>query len=301
MDADALVLCAGLGTRLRPLTDELPKPLVPIGDRPLLEHITSILWRAGAERSFVNVHHLSEVFLRNITQLNDKFEISVEAEILGTAGGIAQIRPRLEHDCLLVWNGDVLTVPPLRQLVQRARLTGGLCLAIRRRPAFEGTVGVGEGGAIVRLRGERFGPERMGGDYLGVAALGAECLVSLPSRGCLIGDWALPALRSGGSIHSVESEPAYWFDVGEPGSYLRANLSWLERTRGDGLASWAAANAQIASGVELEQSVVGPGALIEGKGTLRRTVVWPGARARAPLAASIVTSSGRVVPVPTDA
>jgi mannose-1-phosphate guanylyltransferase len=295
MNADALVLCAGLGTRLRPLTDELPKPLVPVGDRPLLEHVISALEARGCGRLFVNVHYLPDLFVSHIEYLKDRVEVSREAAILGTAGGIAQIRPRLTQPCLVIWNGDVVTELWLHDLVDEIVISGGLCLAVRRRPPGQGTLGIRADGAIVRLRGERFGAESTGADYLGVAALGAECLATLPAVGCLIGDWALPVLRKGGSIGTVMVEPPYWFDVGEPPSYLRANLNWLARTRGEGLESFIAPGARIATDVLLEQSVVGRDALVEGTGPLRRTIVWPGARVRAPLSDAIVTSAGRVV------
>src|SRR6187431_232569 len=82
----AMVLCAGLGTRLRPLTDELPKPLVPVGDRPLLAHILERLASAGVERAVMNVHHKPEEMLRSFDVLPFMPQVITEVEILGTAG-----------------------------------------------------------------------------------------------------------------------------------------------------------------------------------------------------------------------
>src|SRR6188474_3529875 len=91
----AMILCAGFGTRLRPLTDELPKPLVPVGDRPLLAHILGRLRTAGVTRAVLNLHHKSEEIIRNLDNLPIEPQVMVEAEILGTAGGVAAARQLL--------------------------------------------------------------------------------------------------------------------------------------------------------------------------------------------------------------
>src|SRR5688572_24464404 len=88
----AMVLCAGLGTRLRPLTDELPKPLVPVGDRSLLAHIARVLAGAGFERLVINTHHLPELFPAAIRELSIEAHLIHEPVILGTAGGVAGAR-----------------------------------------------------------------------------------------------------------------------------------------------------------------------------------------------------------------
>jgi mannose-1-phosphate guanylyltransferase len=101
------VLCAGLGTRLRPLTDELPKPLVPVGDRSILEHALARLSRAGFAQVVINVHHLAELFGRAIHGSGTRVRVVVEPDIKGTAGGVAGARAHLHSDPVLVWNGDI--------------------------------------------------------------------------------------------------------------------------------------------------------------------------------------------------
>src|SRR5262245_940568 len=102
--ARAMVLCAGLGTRLRPLTDELPKPLVPIGDRSILAHIAGHLARAELSELAVNTHHLPEKFASEIEALPLKVQCVHEPEIRGTAGGIAGARHLFEPGPIVVWN-----------------------------------------------------------------------------------------------------------------------------------------------------------------------------------------------------
>jgi mannose-1-phosphate guanylyltransferase len=291
--ASAIVLCAGFGTRLRPLTCELPKPLVPVGDRSILEHALDSLERAGFTEAVINVHHLPGVFERRLPTLRREIALRmvVEAEIRGTAGGVAGARGYLASAPVLVWNGDILVDPPLDQLVAGS-LPDSLCLGVAPRALGEGTVGLGEGGRVVRLRGERFGTEISGGDYVGVLTLGGALAAELPERGCLFGDAALPLLRGGGIVNSVPA-PGAWTDAGDLEHLLAANWAWLAAR---GLDAFVAESAHVGQNVELRQSVVGAGVRVSGEGMLERCVVCPGACVEAPLHDAIVAPSGRVIP-----
>jgi mannose-1-phosphate guanylyltransferase len=287
-----IVLCAGFGTRLRPLTDELPKPLVPVGDRSILEHALASLLAAGIDPLTINLHHLAEQFAPVLAGSSANVRVVVESDIRGTAGGVAGARAHLSGEKVLVWNGDVLVAPPIDQLLVRCE-PQSFCFGVAPRPLGEGTVGLDAEGHVVRLRGERFGTEVDGGDYVGVLALGAGALAALPERGCLFGDAVLPLLRAGGRVHSV-AVTTPWTDAGDLQSLLGANLDWLSAR---GLASFVGAGAELAPGVELRQAVIGAGARIEGWGLVERCVVCPGARAVAPLSNAIVAPSGRVIHV----
>ena len=288
-----MILAAGLGTRLRPLTDELPKPLVPIGDRPVVAHIAERLAAGGIERAAINTHHLAEAFTpAGLASLPLALTVVHEPAILGTAGGVANAAPALGEGDVLVWNGDILVDLDVGVLLAAHRRRGApATLVIAPRPIGEGTVGLGHRGELVRLRGERFGEETSGGDFLGIYVLGPELRARLPREGCLVGDVCLPALRAGDKLGAfVVCGP--WDDIGTVGAYLRANERWLSRA---GRRAWAEPSATIAQGVELDASVVGRGATVRGSGALRRVVVWPGGEAEAPLEDAVVTRRGRVV------
>jgi len=288
--ASVIVLCAGLGTRLLPLTDELPKPLVPVGDQSILEHAAACLARAGFEQMVINVSHLAGVFERYLGRLALRAQVVVEPVVRGTAGGVAGARKHLESAPVLVWNGDILVEPPIDALLANAS-SDHFCLGVALRPLGQGTVGLDADGHVVRLRGERFGEETQSGDYVGVLALGAAARDALPERGCLLGDAALPRLRAGGRVTSAAvTQP--WTDAGDPASLLRANLAWLAARELD---SFLASGAEIAAGISLQHSVVGAGARVLGQGRMERCVVCPGATAVAPLSDAIVAPSGRVV------
>ena len=284
-----MLLCAGLGTRLRPLTEQLPKPLVPIGDRSILEHIAERLARAGFDSLVLNTHWLPETFPSVLTRLPIPARTVHEPEIRGTAGGIAGARHLLGSGPILLWNGDILVEPPVAELMEQ--VGDGLCMAIAPRPQGMGSVGCDAMGRVVRLRGERFGEETAGGDYVGVAALGERCLRELPAKGCLVGDWALPELRRGGRVRAVEIDGT-WVDAGDRAAYLAANLDWLNRR---GLEAWCGPEALVGPGVTLRESVIGAGAQVSGKGELYQVVVWPGAEVEAPLERSVVTTQSQIV------
>jgi NDP-sugar pyrophosphorylase family protein len=295
-----MILAAGLGSRLLPLTEERPKALVPVGDRPLLSALAERLRAAGYRSAIINTHHRADDFRSVLQDLPIKIEESFEPEILGTAGGIANVRGRLSAP-VVIHNADIDCQLDFAELAQRAAL-GGLCLACVRRSKGQGVVGVDTTGAVVRLRGETFAEEVHGADYIGVAALGADCLAELPTPGCLIGDYCLPRLRAGGRVDAL-CQSVQWNDIGSLPTYVEANFKWLASwqrrapsPRSD--ASYVGVNASIGPQVNLVGCIVGARARVAGAGVIERCIVWPDAVATAPLRDVIVTRSGRVIPFP---
>jgi NDP-sugar pyrophosphorylase family protein len=125
----AVVLSAGLGTRLRPLTDTCPKPMVPVAGVPLLERTVRHLARHGVMDICINLHHLPQVVLEHFgdgSAFGVRLHFSVENELLGTSGALNAFREFL-HEPFLVWYGDVLSEFDVaafcRYHVQKAGLT----------------------------------------------------------------------------------------------------------------------------------------------------------------------------------
>jgi len=290
MDAPAaMILCAGLGTRLRPLSDWRAKPLVPVGDEPALAHVLERVRAAGAPRICVNAHHRAEDVR---AFLPPDVALSHEIDLLGTAGGVANAARLIGDGDVLVWNGDILADVDPRALAAAHRGGGHAATLVVRPCAGEGNVGIDALGRVVRLRREtvRAGEVR-GAEFLGIHQIGARLRPSIPARGDLVGDVYLPAMRAGATLGALDYD-APWWDIGTLASYLAANVAWL-----GGEDAWVARDARVARGVELHASVVGEGAIVEGQGALERCVVWPGARARAPLADAVVAKEGVVVAV----
>ncbi len=151
----AMILAAGLGTRLRPLTDELPKPLVWVGDRPMVAHVAEQLAAGGIREAVLNAHHRAGDFSGGaLAGLPIAIEIVHEAQILGTAGGVANASRALGEGDVVVWNGDILMELDVRALLAAHAGAGeGATLAVSPRGVGEGTVGVDARGRVVRLRG----------------------------------------------------------------------------------------------------------------------------------------------------
>ena len=291
----AIVLSAGLGTRLAPLTDELAKPLMPVGDRPALAHIAGALGRAGVGHVVANIHHRAGDFAHEIRGLEGKIQFLHEPAILGTAGGIANAAGALGEGRILVWNGDIVA-PELdiaALVAAHDRSAAAAVWVVEPAAPGTGTVGLNDHGFVVRLRGETFGVETRGGEFLGIQVLGPDLRRALPREGCLVADVTLPLLRRGGRVGSFLYR-GLWDDIGLPASLLRANLRWLER---QGLAAWSAADATVAAGVVLERSVAGEGATFDGAGAVRECVVFPGARLTAP-ASRVLVARGATLAVP---
>jgi mannose-1-phosphate guanylyltransferase len=289
-----MVLCAGFGSRLRPLTDELAKPLLPIGDRSLLDHALRALATSGLEGPVVvNVFHLAHQFLDRKADFAADIEIVEEPSLRGTAGGIAGARHRLGPPPVVILNADVLLSQVPSDFVFSAA-SGELVLAVAPRPAGMGSVGLGHSGHVVRLRGERFGEELQGGEYVGLLALGAAALAELPESGCLIGDFALPQLRRGARVLSYVFRGSFAFPCDDLGGYFAENLNWLAREK---LSNFIGIGAQIESKVELRTALVGAGAHVSGSGALERVLVLPNASCQAPLRDAIVTPNGSIITI----
>ncbi len=297
--ARAMVLAAGHGTRLRPLTDERPKPLVPFGDRTLLEHA---LERLGGSLlpAVVNSHHLPRVFREFTASWPGISHVVEEPELRGTAGGIAGAREFLGPAPIVVTNADLVVSVDMQALLA-ATPEDGICLAVVRHPPGTGPVGLGVDGRVARLRGERYGEEVTGADYVGTIGIGARVLRELPARGCLIGDVAMPLARRGAHVRTLTID-GEWSAPGDGiTEYLAAHAAWLARWGGSGGASFVGKGAEIAPGVVLAGCVIGAGTVVAGNGRLERVVAWPGARVTAPLADAVVTTAGRIVRRPAPA
>ena len=112
----AMVLAAGLGTRLKPITYEIPKPMVPVLDRPVMAHITGMLERQGFTDLIANLHYYPETIRE---YFGDRLTYRFEEELLGTAGGVRNVKDFFGDDPVVIVSGDALTDTDLSKLVER--------------------------------------------------------------------------------------------------------------------------------------------------------------------------------------
>jgi NDP-sugar pyrophosphorylase family protein len=220
-----MVLSAGEGQRLRPLSVIRAKPAMPLMGSPLIEYTMTLLSEAGVREIVVNLHHNSQSIVQALAEKEQSDEIVIhysrEPEILGTGGGVKQAAPLLGDETFLLLNGDTLVDVQLDRLIASHRSREGLAtLLLRPKPA--GTdytdIRVSDQGRLLAL-GKRAAssPTLM---FAGVWVLEPEALGRLPSGrfGQLEID-LLPALIAEGAAYGhVQDVP--WFDVGTPERYL---------------------------------------------------------------------------------
>jgi mannose-1-phosphate guanylyltransferase len=280
--ASAMVLCAGLGTRLRPLTEWCAKPLVPVGDRPAVAHVIERL--ASFPVRVVNVHHRPDEL--ESWARSRGIAVSREVDLLGTAGGLAHARALLGEGAVLVWNGDILCDLDPMKLLEEHAADATLAVAPRARGQGAGNVGLDDEGRIVRLRRQSFGDETRSADFIGIHVVGAALRETLPASGCLVGDVYLPALARGARLVARVVDVPF-SDIGSLGEYVAANRAWLARR---GASEWRADDAEV--NASIDGSIIGAGARIDAPA--HRCIVWPGAHVREPTDDAIVTPHGRV-------
>jgi NDP-mannose synthase len=204
----AVILAGGLGTRLRPYTTIIPKPLVPIGDRPVLEHIIRSVVRAGVRRIDLCVSHLGQLICVYLAH----------AEPLGTAGALAGV-PDLEGT-FIAMNGDVLTTLDYQMLVDyHLEREAALTVAIhgQRVDVDLGVIECEDG--LVRAYTEK--PTMLFQASMGIYVLDERALRYLPQGPSQVPDLVLALLEAGERVAAYESD-ADWYDIGTVGEYERA-------------------------------------------------------------------------------
>ena len=218
----AVILAGGLGTRLRPYTTVIPKPLVPIGDRPVLEHIIRSLVRAGVDHIDLCVNHLGELILIYLANADIPPEIRLafhwESEPLGTAGALATV-PDLKGSFLVV-NGDVLTTLDYRELFEYHEQHGAALTVAMRSKRVNIDLGViEEDGGLVRNYIEK--PSLRYQVSMGAYVYDERALAWLPEGMCQFPDLVLRMLDAGERVVAFHSD-ADWYDIGTVGEYERA-------------------------------------------------------------------------------
>ena len=214
----AVILAGGLGTRLKPYTTVFPKPLMPIGESPILEIIIKQLKAKGFNEITLAVGHLSELimaFFNNGSKYGLKIEYSKEEKKLGTAGGLGLLKNKLEDD-FLVMNGDVLTGLDFSEFLEFHKETGSIATIALNRRHVDIDFGVVELDENRTLIGYIEKPKI---DYLvsmGVYAFNESILEYIPSHEYLdIPDLMKRLLSEGEKVNGFIHD-GYWLDTGRP-------------------------------------------------------------------------------------
>ena len=232
LPAKAMILAAGQGTRLKPLTNHIPKCMVPVGGKPVLEHAVEHLKRFGVTELVINLCHLPSVVMNYFGDGSDwgvTISYSVEQKPLGTAGGVRNVAGFFDGP-FFVWYGDNLSKCDLARLYKLHRAKGGMvtiALFHREDPTRSGIVGLDGSGRVVRFL-EKPRPEEVFSHWVsaGIFVLERQVLDAIPAIGSPdFGRDVFPALLARSAAlygyRMLEGEGLWWIDT----------VSDLERVR----------------------------------------------------------------------
>jgi MurNAc alpha-1-phosphate uridylyltransferase len=240
---DAMLLAAGLGTRLRPLTDHTPKALIPVGGVAILERVARRLIDAGADRLVINTHHLGEQ-IRAFVREREGFGVEAafsheEGAPLETGGGLLQARPLFRGDApFFLHNADILTDLPLEDMYRAHLDSGALAtLAVMQRPSSRqllfddaGLLGRVDQGKQLRLEARPPVGEARPLAFAGVHVISPAIFEAITERGAFsILDPYLRLVGEGARVLPFRIDGCHWTDIGKP-EQLEEARRWLERS-----------------------------------------------------------------------
>lgn len=272
----AMILAAGLGTRLRPYTLIRPKPLFPVLNVPLLHILLDKLVQASCDRVVVNCHHLAEQIKAAIANRPEVI-LQYEPEILGTGGSLRKALPLFTDEPVLVMNGDIFHDIDVRSLMDQ-HVAGGfsVTMAMHDYDRFNS----------VCVRGNQvYGFSTNRGSLLaftGIHVLDREVIGQIPGSGFFHVIDLYEQLAKAGQVSSVRVDDCFWLDIGTPEDYLDLHRELLCSRKVDQFdckdkaGSWCISEqATVADDVVFRDwGAVGPGVKIGGGSQLTRCVVW---------------------------
>jgi mannose-1-phosphate guanylyltransferase len=297
----AVVLVGGFGTRLRPLTSTIPKQMLPIVDRPMIERVLAELAHHGVDDAILSLGYRPDAFIAAYPDdvcAGVRLHYAVEGEPLDTAGAIRFAAEEGGVDStFLVVNGDVLTDLDIKALYGLHRDRGAettIALTAVDDPSRYGVVATEDDDAVSAFI-EKPLPDEAPSNWINAGTYVCEVSVldRIPAgRKVSIERETFPAMVTDRTLFALQSD-AYWIDAGTPATYVRAQLDLIDGVRGTverGISSAADVDpdayvehsvimegAIVAAGAKVSDSVVLPGARIGEAAVVEESVVGPGA------------------------
>jgi mannose-1-phosphate guanylyltransferase len=282
----AFVLAAGLGTRLRPLTEDLPKPLIPIFQKPLITFALDHLINMGVERFVINTHkqpELFESFFCGNEYEGHSVTLVHEPDLLETGGGIKNAERYLGSDPFLTYSGDILTDIRLQPLIEEHFRRGNDVTLALRNTGLASDVALRDH-RVVDITNRYGTPGNL--DFANVAVWNPSVFKQIPSRQKIsfvpiVADW----IGKGGKIGGLVMNDGKWFNIGSRAEYLNVHRTilrehWMPnyiRTR-----EWPeriAKSATVDPSAEVRGcSVVGENCHVDAGAVLEDTILWQGAQ-----------------------
>ena len=281
----AVVLVGGFGTRLRPLTSDLPKQMLPIVDRPMIEHVVGHLAAHGVEEVVLSLGFLPDAFRDAYSDgrcAGIPLHYAVEPEPLDTAGAIRfAVEDAGIDEAFLVLNGDVLTDLAVDELIGFHRASGAeatVSLTPVDDPSRYGVVPIDADGRVTGfVEKPPAGAAPCNWINAGTYVFEPSVIDRIePGRRVSVEREVFPAMADEGVLYGLRSE-AYWVDTGTPETYLGVQLDLLDGVRGPARSGVDDA-AEIHPGATVRRSVIGPGAVVAEGSRVCDSVVMAGSR-----------------------
>lgn len=289
----AMIMAAGVGSRLMPLTLDIPKPMVPMANRPLMEIIVELLGDCGINEMIANLHYHAAV-IRNHFGDGSSFGVSMsyspEKDLMGTAGGVKLCEWFLD-DTFIIVSGDALTDIDLNAMVAEHRAKGALAtIALKEVEDVEqfGVVICDESGRIERFQEKPRREEALSNLVnTGIYIFEPEIFKYIPPKQFYdFGKQVFPQLVKLGAPFYGARIDSYWCDIGSLSTYHQAHYDILNaqvavRPSGDIIRTGANDLVLLGEGVQVGdevsfsgQVVIGPGCLLEGDIHIENSVLW---------------------------
>ena len=270
----AMIMAAGFGTRLRPLTDNFPKALVPVLNRPVLERNIEYLCSYGIKDIIINAHYHRDRIQKFVSSCKIpgvKLTVSLEEEILGTGGGIANCREFLKNDTFIVINSDILTDINLDTAVNTHKKSGNIATLVLHDYTRFNQIDITPDNKVKAIHKDT-APGRLA--FTGIHVLEPEIFNYLPGEGFadIITACYNPLIESDKSINAFKPINHYWYDIGTIESYTKANKDFL---RFEDTQFIKGENTRIDSSVVLKNwAVIGNNVTIEKDTVIDSSIVW---------------------------
>jgi NDP-sugar pyrophosphorylase family protein len=283
----AMILAAGFGTRFEPVTFTLPKPLIPVCNKPLIGWAIESLLAQGISDFVVNLHHLPDAIREYLPRAypRARFEFSFEEQILGTGGGVRRARRLLEDDDdFFLANGDTIQSIPADALRRARRERDAVAaLTLRHAPPDDRFTPVYFESGRVTGFGSGTGEALM---FSGSHCIARRAFDFMPDKDVfgIVDELYRPLLQRGGTIAAVVDDDARWFDIGTPRRYLAASQALCRgnvvgaRSVVDGtlIDSVVWDDCRIAAGVTLERCIVAHGVTLDEPAHHHDLLITPG-------------------------
>lgn len=268
MISQAFILGAGLGTRLRPLTNLLPKPLVPLFHKPLAMWALEACEAVGCSRFAVNTHHLPEKWIgfggagRDVTFFHEPI-------LLETGGGLKNIESWIDNGSVLIHNGDIFTTLELQQLISAHEASDDEVTLALRSTGGEKRISLDEINRVIDVRSEVFGFAATH-VFTGIYCVKKKFLRRIPPGEVISVIPAFQELVHEDKIGAVVLNEGVWMDLGDQKSYLAAHRELA-------LEAPIHPESKISASAVIERSIIGKGAIIGDAAQVRDSVIWASA------------------------